>query len=153
MIPARIGWATPWNINSAIAQSASEVGFELARRGHDVTVLRTEVEACRDLPARRHRATSGFLADCSDASLQGFDVLVGHMGNHYGFHGALLPRLGSLSMVGILHDACIAHLMRGWLNDDPDHLRAIVRSIYEGTLAAEQPFDGTISPMLCEPIR
>ena len=58
MMRARIGWATPWNMQSAIAQSASEVATELTKRGHTVTVLRTETGAWWDLPVPETRQGS-----------------------------------------------------------------------------------------------
>lgn len=141
MTPTRIGWAAPWNHSSAIAQSASEVAFELARRGHAVTILRTEVGTDRDLPVREAPGAARFMADYGDAELlRDFDVVVGHVGDHYGFHGALLPRLDVVPMVGIFYDFCIAHLVRDHLSGDEGALRALVRSVYRGTPTAEASF-------------
>ncbi len=142
MSPVRIGWAAPWNTHSAIAQSASEVAFELTRRGYEVTVLRTEVEAWRDLPVRAAPGVVRRLTDYGDAALrESFDLIVGHFGNHYGFHGALLPRLGTVSVLGIFHDLCNAHLLRDWVDDDQSRLREMARSAYDGTPVAEAPFE------------
>ena len=141
MMPARIGWTTPWNMQSAIAQSASEVASELTSRGHKITILRTEVGSWWDLPARDATGVVHHLNDYSDASLfQEFDIIVGHFGDNFRFHGALLPRLDVMPVVGIFHDLCIAHLMRDYLGDDQASLRALARDIYAGTPAAELPF-------------
>lgn len=142
MMPARIGWATPWNRSSAIAQSAGEVAAELVRRGHHLTVLRTETGPWWNLPAREAPGAIGHLSDYGDAALrQDFDVVVGHVGDNYGFHGALLPRFAGVPILGVFHDACIVHLMRDWLDDDQERLRAVVRATYGGTPAAEAPFE------------
>ncbi len=141
MMPARIGWATPWNTQSAIAQSASEVASELMRRDHEVTILRTEAGSWWDLPSRDFTGIVRHLDDYSDASLfQEFDVIAGHFGDNFRFHGALLRRLELISIVGVFHDLCVAHLMRDWVQDDQASLRALARETYADTPAAELPF-------------
>ena len=136
----RIGWAAPWNWGSAVAQSASEVAFALFDRGHAVTVLRTEVAGWAEKPPRPAPGPIRHMAEYHDFELRrDFDVLVAHVGDNYEFHGALLPRLDTVGIVGIFHDACVPHLIRGWIGDQPDRLRAMVQETYQGTPAADQP--------------
>ncbi len=138
----RIGWATPWNHRSAIAQSACEVAFELNRRGHAVTVLRSEVGEALALPPRPVPGPIFDLADCTPYDLrENFDVVVAHIGDHYNFHGAIPQRLGDTKVVGIFHDAFIVNLANGWLDGDDVAIRALLRQTYgEDTLPAGEPF-------------
>lgn len=136
----RIGWAAPWNWISAVAQSASEVAFALVDRGHVVTVLRTEVGGWAEKPPRPAPGPVRHLAEYSDFDLRSdFDVLVAHVGDNYEFHGALLPRLDTVGIAGIFHDACVPHLIRGWVGDQPDLLRAMVEETYHGMPGVDQP--------------
>ena len=48
----RIAWEGPWNGRSAIAASGALVVAELAARGHEVEVFRTETGELLDLPPR-----------------------------------------------------------------------------------------------------
>ncbi|MHB8530307.1 MAG: glycosyltransferase family protein [Caulobacteraceae bacterium] len=115
MTGLRIGWATPWNVRSAIAQVAEEVGLELARSGHNLTIIRTETGGGLLLPARPSTWPILHLDDISDsAALRDFDIIVAHIGNYGEFHGALVPRLRDLACIGIFHDAFLAHLAFDW---------------------------------------
>lgn len=137
----RIGWAAPWNTSSAIAQSAAEVAFELASRGHAVTVLRTETAPFLDYPQREAPGSVLRLSQCpTDELMRDFDVIVGHFGDHHGFHGALLPRLADLGVVGIMHDACIPHLLSDFVNNDEAAFRRLVLDTYgDGAVAEGAP--------------
>jgi glycosyltransferase involved in cell wall biosynthesis len=138
----RIGWAAPWNEHSAIAQSASEVAFELSLRGHAITVLRTEVEEALTLPPRTAPGPINALANCLPHQLcQDFDVVVAHIGDHYGFHGALLSRLRDVDFVGVFHDAFLADLACMWLDGDEAAIRELLRQTYgEDTWPMGEPF-------------
>ena len=57
----RIAWAGPWNARSAIAGFGSLVVDELAARGHDVAVYRTETGEMPG-PAAAPGARPGLLA-------------------------------------------------------------------------------------------
>jgi len=138
----RIGWATPWNTRSAIAQSASEVAFELARRGHVITVLRTEVGEALDWEPRPAPGQIRRLVDVGPHELRdGFDVVVAHIGDHYGYHGALLERLHETVVVGVFHDAFLASIAVQWLRGDETSIRAMLRDTYDSdTWPAGEPF-------------
>nr|WP_263967479.1 glycosyltransferase [Roseomonas sp. SXEYE001] len=140
----RIGWATPWNEQSAIADSAGNVALELVERGHAVTILRTEVGSALAFPPRPTSLPVFSLSDLSDEELtRDFDVLVGHLGNYHAYHGALLPRLGGLEVVGIFHDAFYAHLMVDWAEQHGGEaaLRQIVHETYgQDALRPDEPF-------------
>jgi glycosyltransferase involved in cell wall biosynthesis len=137
----RIGWASPWNERSAIAQSASEVAFELSRRGHVITVLRTEVDEALTLPPRASPGPINALANFLPHQLrQDFDVVVAHIGDHYGFHGALLSRLPDVDVVGIFHDVFLADLAWMLLDGNEAAIRALRQTYGEDTWPVGEPF-------------
>ena len=115
----KVGWAAPWNIRSAIAQSAAEVAFELAGRGHAVTVLRTEIGEGRAMSPRPAPGSIHHIDDYSPAELRDqFDLVVAHIGDHHGFHGALPKRLRDTVVLGIFHDAMVPDRPTEHLNGD-----------------------------------
>jgi glycosyltransferase involved in cell wall biosynthesis len=142
----RIGWATPWNAYSAIAQVASDVAAELVQHGHTITVLRTETGDALSLSPRPSPWPVHALADIpSDHIRRAFDVVVAHLGDHYGYHGALIPRLRELGVVGIFHDSFLANLAAGWAylpgGAGEQALRFAVREAYgEDGWRADEPF-------------
>ena len=138
----KIAWLTPWNAQSAIARSASEVAFELERRGHEVTVFRTEVGGPLALPALPAPRELHVLEHWPAHDVrQCFDVAVAQVGDHFGFHGALLPKLPQLEAVGVFHDAFLANLAYCWLDGDEAALRELTSRTY-GAAAwpAGEPF-------------
>ena len=115
MTGLRIGWSTPWNERSAIADFAGEVGQALVARGHEVTILRSEAGEAAALPARPGPFPVFHLDELDDDALRRrFDVVVAHLGNHQPYHGAQVARLDGVGMVGVFHDLFLAHLAAGW---------------------------------------
>jgi hypothetical protein len=138
----RIGWASPWNVRSAIAQSAAEVAFELSRRGHTLTILRTEAGDALTLEARSAPGPVHMLTAYSVSQLRDlFDVVVVHIGDHHGFHGALPPLLKDVDAVGIFHDAFIGNLAYHYLGGDEAAIRNLLQQTYgEDIWPAGTPF-------------
>ena len=66
--PRRIAWAGPWNGRSAIAAFGALVVEELAARGHEVSVFRTETGEFLDLPPRPAPGPVSRLADAVAAA-------------------------------------------------------------------------------------
>lgn len=125
-----IAMATPCNARSAIGAHAMEVAFELTRRGHQVTILRTEVGEAAGWPPLRAPGAVCHIGDVSDEFLaHGVDIVVAEIGNHHGFHGALLTRLGGVEMVGVFHDAFIGDLA-GASAGGEKNIRALIGKIY-----------------------
>jgi glycosyltransferase involved in cell wall biosynthesis len=108
-------WAGPWNERSAIAQVGSRVVAALVQLGHQVEVIRTETGPDTSLPARRSDVPVRFWKE-SDVRRRTAraDALIVNLGDHYGFHGAMLPALFTMNAVGIIHDRVLAHLMLDW---------------------------------------
>jgi glycosyltransferase involved in cell wall biosynthesis len=130
----RIGWATPWNEQSAIAHMASDIAEELTGLGHEITILRSESEAGLELKPRESSWPVLPIGELSDDELSTyFDITVCHIGDNMRFHGGLIPRLGASPCVGIFHDAFIANLAADWAHGPGggvDALRAIVHELY-----------------------
>jgi glycosyltransferase involved in cell wall biosynthesis len=82
------------------------------------------------------------LADCSASQLRDqYDVVVAHIGDHYGYHGALPARLQEVDVVGVFHDSFIANLAIGYLNGDEAALRELLLQTYgEDTWPTDTPF-------------
>jgi len=103
----------------------------LHRRGHSLTVLRTEVGDFLALPPRPAPGPICNLADCTAAELsQSFDIVVAHIGDNPGFHGALPAVMRDVGVVGIFHDAFIGNLALGCLDSDEATIRAVLRQTY-----------------------
>jgi glycosyltransferase involved in cell wall biosynthesis len=140
----RIGWASPWNMHSAIAQSGVSVVTELARRGHAVDILRTEVGEYLDLEPRPAPGPIRRLHDTDPGTVRReHDAIVVNLGNHYGLHGALLNTLPHLGAVVILHDRFYADLVQGAFTarDSWPTLRRMVRLTYgDNAISDDQPF-------------
>jgi glycosyltransferase involved in cell wall biosynthesis len=142
----RIGWATPWNDYSSVAQMAWEVASELARHGHAITVLRTEMNDALSLPPRASPWPTLLLMDIPPDDIRdAFDIVVAHIGDDFRYHGALIPRLRDLGAVGIFHDAFLADLAAEWAYQPggvgEQALRRVVCKAYgEDAWPAEEPF-------------
>jgi glycosyltransferase involved in cell wall biosynthesis len=113
----KIGWLTPFNLQSAIGRFSAGATRELARRGHDVEIIMTEVipihsHHVTDLPIRQWQSID-------DRTLRGeFDLLAVNIGDNYNFHGGIFPALDTLSSLGIFHDFYLYNLFCGWLADN-----------------------------------
>jgi hypothetical protein len=103
----KIAWATPFNRKSAIGRDFSgPIARELMLRGHDVEIIRTELQDAADLPAvdfegRIHR--SRVFVDLT--RLESFDVVAVNWGDCFPQHGGALALAGLVPTVAILHDA------------------------------------------------
>ena len=129
----RIGWSTPWNGRSAIADFAGEVGQALRARGHSVTILRSEAGEAAAMPPRPGPFPVFHLDELDDEALRRrFDVVVAHIGNHQPYHGAQVHRLARVGMVGVFHDLFLGHLAAGHFEEagDPTGVLAAARGVY-----------------------
>lgn len=107
----KILWATPWNVDSAIARVSSMVVPELMKLGVEVCVVRTEdilrVHS-KPLPFAP-LARLPFQVDLQD----GFDAAVIHFGDHWPFHARALDLLQARPCVAVLHDATMLNFFLG----------------------------------------
>ena len=102
MTKMRIGWATPFNIRSAIGTFSKVVCDELQRRGYDVEVIRIESgeELGLEVIDSDYPVVSAAYADVAS-----YDLLVINFGNHAPYHAQSLTLLAQRSPLSIFHDA------------------------------------------------
>jgi hypothetical protein len=111
----RIAWVTPRKLRSSIARFAAEVAFELARRGHGVTLLRIGAGGALAVSGRSPPRPARRLDDVPTADLQRqFDVIVVHLGDRCSLYETQLLRLRDLGAAGIFRDAFISKLDSDW---------------------------------------
>lgn len=148
----KIACLTPWNEKSAIARSASIVTNELERRGHEVTVFRTEVGEALELPPLPAKREIQQLKQWSARDLRGvFEVRLAHVGDHFGFHGGLVSRMRDFGAIGVFHDAFLADLVNGWAHCDESVLRAVVSETYgDDAWPMGQPFLGDLGEVMAK---
>jgi glycosyltransferase involved in cell wall biosynthesis len=96
-----IGWATPFNVRSAIGKFSRIVCDELRARGHDVEIIRIESgaelaleEIACDLP----------VVDAAACTVDDYDTLIVNFGNHAPYHARAVALLAQRAPIGIFHD-------------------------------------------------
>ncbi|RFC63654.1 glycosyltransferase [Fulvimarina endophytica] len=140
----RIAWLTPWNIQSAIAMFSAHLVAELRRRGHEVTIFRTEAGSGLELENLPYDGEVVALSDVDPHVLRWqFDHVVSNVGNHFPFHGALPRVMDEFPMLAIFHDGLIAHLADPWSRDCldlPTCPTLLARSVYGGDFGNEEGF-------------
>lgn len=97
-----IGWATPFNIRSAIGKFSRFVGEELSSRGYDVAFIRIESGPELELPALE---TELPILSAESANLEALDHLVVNFGNHAPYHAQSVSLLARRAPLAIFHDA------------------------------------------------
>jgi glycosyltransferase involved in cell wall biosynthesis len=140
----RIAWAGPWNARSSIASFGALVVAEIAARGHEVEVFRTETGEFLALPPRPAPGPVSPLAGAShDALARDYDAFIVNLGDHYGHHGAAVTPLLRLPALAIIHDAFLANLYAGWAEaaGRPSLHGAVLGAVYGAAEAeAANPF-------------
>ena len=128
----RIGWATPFNIRSAVGRFSQVVCEELQARGHEVEVIRIESGAELDLDQIDCDVP---VIDAADCNVAAYDTLVANFGNHAPYHAQLLTLLVQRSPIGIFHDMEMRDFQWGLEHRHQLHLPLLVGS--EAELAAK----------------
>lgn len=113
----KIAWVTPTNRRSAIGRMAVATAEALARRGHQIDIVRAEAPDARegathptDLPIR--------LPEMLDFRVPraGYDLAVVHIGDFYPFHAAFFDIADRMPCLGVFHDFYLFNLFAGWLH-------------------------------------
>ena len=113
----RIAWVTPTNRRSAIGRMAVSVAEELARRGHEVEIIRAESDAERDGPTHPTNLPVRLPREINfRRPWGGYDLAVIHVGDFYPFHAAFFDLADKLPCLGVFHDFYLFNLFCGWLN-------------------------------------
>lgn len=109
----RIGWATPFNVRSAIGKFSLIVCEELRARGHEVEVIR--VEGGVELE-REQIACDLSVVDAADCAVDAYDVLIVNFGNHAPYHAQAVALLSRRAPLAIFHDMEMRDLEWGLLH-------------------------------------
>ena len=105
----RIAWAGPWNARSAIAAFGSLVVAELAARGHEVEVFRTETGEILALPPRPAPGPVSPLAGAvPEALVRDYDAVIVNLGDHTATTARRSRPLLRVPALAIFHDAFLA---------------------------------------------
>ncbi len=97
----RIGWATPFNIRSAIGKFSRIVCEELQARGHEVEVIRVETGIERELEGLECDLP---VVDAAGSAVGDYDALIVNFGNHAPYHAQVVSLLAERAPLGIFHD-------------------------------------------------
>ena len=99
-----------------MASFGALVVAELAARGHDVAVFRTETGETLALPPRPAPGPVSPLRDAApEAIARDHDAFIVNLGDHYGHHGGVVAPLLRVPALAIIHDASLADLYAGWV--------------------------------------
>lgn len=111
-----IAWAMPTSPRSAIGRDHARVALELARRGHAVTVIATDLEWEDGLA--RHGAPLPIVhwRDMDlDALRETHDAVAVQWGDNFNFHAGGFEIVARVGALGIFNDFHLHNLFRGWL--------------------------------------
>lgn len=134
----RLAWATPFNINSAIARFSREVCHELVHRGIDVEILRIEapeLETIEVLPTSMIIHPPSALL--TDGFLRSFDAIVVNIGDYIQFHYRAIGLMAQIPAITIIHDSDLHHFVGGAVE-----MGLPIDQIAENLPAALRMFDG-----------
>jgi glycosyltransferase involved in cell wall biosynthesis len=98
----RIGWATPFNVRSAIGRFSLIVCEELQARGHEVEVIRIESGPELELESL---ATGVRVIGAEECDSSSYELLIVNFGNHAPYHAQALRLLAERAPLAIFHDA------------------------------------------------
>ena len=88
----KIAWITPFNQRSAIGRVSAAVTRLLWARGHQVTIIRSELRGSDPSPLHPTPLRVLWWHDLSPSDVDvDNDAIVVNLGDHYGFHAGCLP--------------------------------------------------------------
>lgn len=118
----RITFYTPLSKASAIARTAITIADELQRRGHRVTLIRSERVKDTEAASYETRLPVRWWQDVVAGEIaQDSDIVLLNIGDNYGFHAGIFSILDVVPCLGIFHDFFLYSLFREWaLTSDQD---------------------------------
>jgi glycosyltransferase involved in cell wall biosynthesis len=125
---------TPVSRASAIGRVALMVTNALSEAGHEVRVVRTDV----DPPTESHRFGDVLAWEDHDAVVHAAlaaDVCVYQIGDHYPFHAGSLHWMPALRGIVCLHDQFVGHLFDAWAAVNQYDPSSTVRAWYGDDIA------------------
>jgi glycosyltransferase involved in cell wall biosynthesis len=142
----KIGWATPLHHSSAIGRFSVGVTEELASRGVDIDLLRTDRA---DLLAEPRLPSSLKIVNLASmnsyGALRDYDLLVYNIGDSIRLHYHAVAAAMQVPGICIFHDAVIFSLFHDWIADSG--LRALaINEIYgPGTYTPPKPGENLLA--------
>jgi len=134
----------PSDRSSAIGRSSRLISDALVRLGHEVVSIATESDAMDRAESHRGHAEVIPWSDLPRVSglVRDADLVVYHIGDHFGFHEGALAWLEMKPGVVCLHDFYLGNLFQGWSVHRRDQADAVLRRLY-GDRAASTFFGHT----------
>jgi glycosyltransferase involved in cell wall biosynthesis len=148
----RVGWATPFNIRSAIGKFSRFVCEELTSRGHEIEIIR--IEPAPDLHVAPLE-TAIPIVNAADCNVSDYDLLVVNFGNHAAYHAEMLGLIAQRPPLGVFHDIEMRHFEWGLQYSHGVSVPRLIAS--EGDTAADadlvdpqaRPLLGAFAAMTC----
>lgn len=114
----KLAIVTPFVQRSAIGRVNAAVADQLAARGHDVQIIRSESVDDPQAPLHPTSLPCRHWSKVDLAALAGqVDLAIVNVGDNYLFHGGVFPVLDQVPSLGVFHDFYIYNLFSGWLHD------------------------------------
>lgn len=121
----KIAWITPFNRRSAIGRVSAAVTRLLWSRGHQVTIIRSELHRLDPSPIHPTPLRVLWWHDLSPFEIdKENDAIVVNLGDHYGFHAGCLPFLDTAPCLGIFHDYFLYYFFYEWVRDQGKAFRS-----------------------------
>jgi glycosyltransferase involved in cell wall biosynthesis len=112
----KIAWITPFSRRSAIGRVSAAVTRLLWARGHQVTIIRSELRRSDPTPLHPTPLPVLWWHDLLPWDVdRDHDVIVANLGDHYGFHAGCLPFLDVVPCLGIFHDFFLYYFFYEWV--------------------------------------
>lgn len=148
----KIAWVTPLAQTSAIGRVSVHICEALAKRGHTITLVRSEFD--EQISSKPHTTSLPTVSwknvDVADLSRR-HDVMFVNIGDNYLFHAGIFPFLEAETAIGVFHDYFLFNLFLGWIHHqcqlEPErYINEIVNTYGASALmAAEGARTGEIS--------
>jgi glycosyltransferase involved in cell wall biosynthesis len=135
----KVAWVTPFSQRSAIGRVSSAVTRELAKKNHEILIVRSEHDRDDATPPHATALPMTWWHDISpqDIDLQ-HDVIILNFGDSYNFHAGVLPFTNKLRCLGIFHDYYLYNFFNRYLVhnalDEAVHEREICATYGESVL-------------------
>lgn len=128
---------TPGLQASAIGRMSTLVVHALRAAGHEVVVVRCELESLMRQQSHDFGGTVLSWADLNavQAAVASADSVVYQVGNNYDFHIGCLEWLPRAAGIVCLHDFFLGHLFWAWADRNRPLAHAVLRSWYGDTVA------------------
>jgi glycosyltransferase involved in cell wall biosynthesis len=112
----KIAWVTPFSRRSAIGRVSATATQILGERGHEVRIIRSELDATDRGPTYPTRCPVSWWHDLPARELeQTSDAIVLNIGDNYHFHAGVLPYIDAVPCLGIFHDFYLYNFFHEWI--------------------------------------